>query len=257
MHFDGRGRTAETDNDRHIRELIEQVLFTSAGERVNRPTFGSGVMGLVFAPNGDVLAAATSDGTASLRFGDGLNGMRPTSGTSFKARYRVGNCVAGNVGAEAIAHLVTDDDRILAVRNPSPAQGGREPESMERVRQDAPSAFRRQERAVTEADYAEVAERHPGVQRAAATFRWTGSWHTVFVTVDRLGGLPVDATFEAEIRRHLERYRMAGCDLEIDAPRFVSLDIEAHVCVQRGYFRSSVKAALLDVLSSRDRAARV
>lgn len=57
--FDGRGRTAETDDDRHIRDLIEQVLFTMPGERVNRSTFGSGVLGLVFAPNGDVLAAAT------------------------------------------------------------------------------------------------------------------------------------------------------------------------------------------------------
>lgn len=58
-HFDGRGRTAETTDDDHIRDLIEQVLFTAPGERVNRPTFGSGVMQLVFAPNGDALASAT------------------------------------------------------------------------------------------------------------------------------------------------------------------------------------------------------
>jgi phage baseplate assembly protein W len=53
------GRTAETDDAEHIRDLIEQVLFTSPGERVNRPTFGSGLMQLVFAPNSDTLAAAT------------------------------------------------------------------------------------------------------------------------------------------------------------------------------------------------------
>ena len=58
-HFDSRGRTAETDDDDHVRDLIEQVLFTVPGERVNRPTFGSGVMQLVFAPNSDTLAAAT------------------------------------------------------------------------------------------------------------------------------------------------------------------------------------------------------
>jgi Bacteriophage baseplate protein W len=58
-HFDGRGRTAATDDDAHIRDLIEQVLFTSPGERVNRPDFGSGLMQLVFAPNNDELAAAT------------------------------------------------------------------------------------------------------------------------------------------------------------------------------------------------------
>jgi uncharacterized protein len=57
--FDGRGRTAQTGADDHIRDLIEQVLFTTPGERVNRPTFGSGVLQLVFAPNDDVLATAT------------------------------------------------------------------------------------------------------------------------------------------------------------------------------------------------------
>jgi len=59
LHFDERGRTAETDYDSHIRDLIEQVLFTAPGERVNRPDFGSGLQQLVFAPNSDELAAAT------------------------------------------------------------------------------------------------------------------------------------------------------------------------------------------------------
>lgn len=59
FHFDARGRTAGADGDEHIRDLIEQVLFTSPGERVNRPTFGSGLMQLVFAPNSEALAAAT------------------------------------------------------------------------------------------------------------------------------------------------------------------------------------------------------
>ena len=59
FHFDGRGRTATTSDEEHIRDLIEQVLFTTPGERVNRPTFGSGLMQLVFAPNSEELAAAT------------------------------------------------------------------------------------------------------------------------------------------------------------------------------------------------------
>ena len=59
LHFNDRGRTAETSDEDHIHDLIEQVLFTAPGERVNRPTFGSGVMQLVFAPNSDALAAAT------------------------------------------------------------------------------------------------------------------------------------------------------------------------------------------------------
>ena len=53
--FGGRGRTAEADDDRHVRDLIEQVLFTSPGERVNRPSFGSGLLQLVFQPNSSEL----------------------------------------------------------------------------------------------------------------------------------------------------------------------------------------------------------
>lgn len=55
---DGRGRTAEAENDdAHLRDLIEQLLFTVPGERVNRPDFGCGLLQLVFAPNSAELAA--------------------------------------------------------------------------------------------------------------------------------------------------------------------------------------------------------
>ena len=57
--IDGRGHTATAGDDDHIRDLIEQVLFTTPGDRVNRPTFGSGLLQLVFAPNSDALAATT------------------------------------------------------------------------------------------------------------------------------------------------------------------------------------------------------
>jgi phage baseplate assembly protein W len=56
-HIDGRGRTAETERDDHIRDLIAQVLFTTPGERVNRPDFGTGLMRLVFEPSSTELAA--------------------------------------------------------------------------------------------------------------------------------------------------------------------------------------------------------
>ena len=58
-HVDGRGRTADTGADDHLRDLIEQVLFTSPGERVMRPDFGSGLLGLVFEPGGPELVATT------------------------------------------------------------------------------------------------------------------------------------------------------------------------------------------------------
>jgi phage baseplate assembly protein W len=59
FQLDGRGRTAQAGQDDHIRQLIEQLLFTAPGERVNRPTFGSSLRQLVFAPNSPELATAT------------------------------------------------------------------------------------------------------------------------------------------------------------------------------------------------------
>jgi phage baseplate assembly protein W len=57
--FDAQGRTAQAAGDDHIRDLIEQVLFTAPGERVNRPTFGTGLAQLLFAPTSPELATAT------------------------------------------------------------------------------------------------------------------------------------------------------------------------------------------------------
>jgi hypothetical protein len=195
-----------------------------------------------------------TDGSATLRFGDGTHGRRPETGTVFTATYRVGNGVAGNVGAGALAHVVTLNGAISGATNPLAAAGGVDPERADAVRRDAPEAYLVQERAVTAADYASVSERDQDVQRAAATFRWTGSWHTVFVTADRIGGTAVDAPFKAELCDFLEPYRMAGYDLEVDGPRFVPLEVGLLVCCEPDYFRAHVQAAVLDVLSSRVRA---
>jgi predicted phage baseplate assembly protein len=193
-----------------------------------------------------------NDGSGTIRFGDDVHGRRPESGTAFTARYRIGNGRAGNIGADALVHIGLTVPEITLVRNPLPAVGGQDPESLQDVRQRAPVAYRIQERAVTPGDYAEVTERRADVQRAAASFRWTGSWHTVFVTVDRGGGGPLSGEYEEEIREHVERYRMAGHDLEVDGPQFVSLEIDLHVCVAGEHFRSDVERELLDVFSNRD-----
>jgi len=197
------------------------------------------------------VAEVETDKTVYLRFGDGKHGLRPEPGMIFKATYRTGNGSAGNIGAEAIKHIYTNLTGITEVRNPLPAHGGVDAEKIEDVRQRAPAAFRTQKRAVTERDYARVTERLSDVQKAAATFRWTGSWHTVFLTVDRLKGLNVDESFKTKINRHVERFRMAGYDLQVNAPRFVSLEIEMVICVKPDYFRSDVRAALSEVFSNR------
>lgn len=201
-----------------------------------------------FAP--DFVVETEDDGRAYLRFGDDRLGKRPR--TRLSASYRIGNGNKGNVGAEAIAHLIAEGNlaAILSVRNPLPAQGGTEPETIEQVRLDAPQAFRVQRRAVTEADYAAAAQRYPQVQRAVATRRWTGSWYTIFITVDREGGRSLDEEFVAGLTEFLEGFRLAGHDIAIDAPRYVPLDIAIAAQVAPDYFRGAVKQALLETFSS-------
>jgi len=195
-----------------------------------------------------------NDGIATLRFGENKNGARPDSGTEFNITYRVGNGSEGNVGAEGIKHIVSLDGRVVAVRNPLPAQGGLAAETAAQIRRRAPQAFRTQLRAVTSEDYANFTTAQDGVQQAASMPRWTGSWYTQTITVDREAGLPLDAEFETRLAARLERYRMAGHDLNFNDPVFVSLQLELQVCVSRDYFRSDVEQALLEIFNSGVRA---
>ncbi len=141
-----------------------------------------------------------NDGHAVLRFGDGVTGRAPLAGEGLTARVRTGNGAGGNVGAEAIGHVLAPFAGITRVRNPLPAAGGLDPHPVTQARLYAPQAFRRQERAVTADDYAAMTEREPRVQRAVATRRWTGSWYTMFITVDRRGADALDPVFEDRAR---------------------------------------------------------
>ena len=209
-----------------------------------------------FAP--EFVVEMESDRTAHIRFGDDTLGRAPSTGTAFLADYRVGGGRFGNAGRDSIVQyngeLEWAQAGIASVRNPLPAVGGVDPELLEEVRQYAPQAFRVQQRAVTAKDYMERAEEHPSVQKATARFRWTGSWYTVFVTVDRIGGDSVDddPDFEQEMRDWLDRFRVAGYDLEINGPIFVPLDLVMNICVKSGYFRADVKRSLLEAFSRYD-----
>jgi hypothetical protein len=186
---------------------------------------------------------------SNIRFGDNIMGRKPKAGFMPSVAYRTGNGTTGNVGYDVLRCLVSDAGGINTVTNPLPAKGGKDPEKMEQVREFAPMAFFTQERAVTARDYAEKTELHPEVQKALARFRWTGSWYTVYLTIDRKGGSKVDPEFRNEIIKHLERYRLAGYDLEINGPRSLPLDIELNICVKEGFFKSDVKQELLRAFS--------
>jgi hypothetical protein len=194
------------------------------------------------------------DNAARIRFGNDENGRYPAEKHTFCALYRIGNGVQGNIGHDTIAHIILSDNLVTKapafVTNPLAASGGRDPEPRETVRQDAPQAFRTQERAVTTDDYAIMAGRHPEVQKAFATRRWTGSWYTFYIAVDRWQGKPVDRAFQDEMLLFLDKYRLAGHDLEVVPPLFVPLDIRLQVCILPEYIATNVLKRLLAVFGS-------
>jgi predicted phage baseplate assembly protein len=165
---------------------------------------------------------------------------------------RTGVGSAGNVGAGTLTRVVTPFLGVTRVANPLPATGGADAEDIESIRRAAPAAFRVQQRAVTEADWIEVTERRPDVQRAAARIRWTGSWYTVMVMIDRLGGLGVttDPQFLADIESYLDRFRIAVYDLTVRDPIWVPLDLAVKVCVDPEHYQADVEQGVRRALGS-------
>jgi len=211
-----------------------------------------------------------SDAGAIVRFGDGTYGASatspdPASPASYEAVYRIGNGRGGLVGSDTLVHCsepaTVVKPKITAVRNPLPAAGGVDPEAVEHARHAAPVAFAvDQLRAVTEADYANALLRLPSVQSAVAHFRWTGSWLTVFASVDPAnaddlvdlsdGRSALSPALELEVRTQLNRFRLTDYDIELRAPAFVPLDIAMDLCVLPGQFRADVVADVRRLIGS-------
>ncbi|MFE4054986.1 putative baseplate assembly protein [Streptomyces sp. NPDC059096] len=202
------------------------------------------------------------DGRIALRFGDGRYGARPRPGARLEPRYRIGGGTAGNVGAEAIGHLVLYRDpdapetpgaqeasAVRRVRNPLPAVGGTDPEPVDQVRQLAPLDLKRTRlRAVTAEDYAALATALPGVQRAAAEIRWTGSVREAHVAVDALGTGEPSAELLDSVSYALEGYRRIGHDLVVGPARTVPLDVRLVVCAGPGHQHGQILAELYRLL---------
>ncbi len=246
---------------------VDEELWTPVADLLNSTPYDQAFV-----------AEIDNAGQAVLRFGDDEYGRRPTGVTGLRARWRIGNGAAGNLGAGALVHIVTPDPAdpldpanpgaaltfadVTAVYQPLAARLGADPQSIEEVRQLAPEAFRAiQFRAVTEADWQEMALRNPAVAAAKARFRWTGSWHTVFVAIQprdpadlaRLpgGGAALAPAFAASVEAYLTQFLLAGYELAVQAAVYVPLEIGITLCVAPGYFGGDVEAAALRVLSNR------
>jgi Baseplate J-like protein len=190
------------------------------------------------------------DDAHTIRFGDGVFGAVPDAGTTFTVTYRVGGGAGGNLAADTI-NAVDSASPVagLAVTNPFNAGGGADQETAGQIRLRAPRAFRAtQYRAVRAEDYSRAAETLPWVSRGGTTFRWTGSWRTIFTTADPVGSTNTTIAQRIELVETLDRYRLAGREVVVPLPVFVALDLSIVVCAGADAFRGDVEEAILAAL---------
>ncbi len=180
------------------------------------------------------VAETEEDGTTRLRFGDNRSGRSPQSGRDLQASCRRGR-MATNVGAGSLVAWASRDelgDAVIAgVSNPLAAAGGVEREPMERLRLDAPSAFRKQLRCVIPEDYVAAALEHPGVLDATAWERRAGGRGVTVVRVLPKGGGAPGAALLREVSNRLEARRLIDTRFEVRAPRFAPLDLHLQIDV--------------------------
>jgi uncharacterized phage protein gp47/JayE len=205
-------------------------------------------------PDGTVQFEYDGDAGDTLRFGDGSFGLLPPEETRFGVSYRVGTGASGNLPPDAIRRIdpgQPDAVGLLAVRNPLPATGGADPESLDHVRRIAPMAFRSPiQRAVIAQDYQDIATQLAWVRRASTSFRWTGSWLTVNTTPDPAGGQPITPDQRSALTDQLNRARMAGYESYVPDPQYVSIDVLVEVCAVPGAFAGDVQQSVRNALTA-------
>jgi predicted phage baseplate assembly protein len=192
---------------------------------------------------------AGSNGS-TIRFGNNVLGASPAEQDLFSLTYRTGLGAAGNVAADSITNIDTGASIITSATNPFAVTNGADEESASHILRMAPQAFRAvQYRAVQPQDYEAAAQTLPWVQKAGTSFRWTGSWMTVFTAADPKGGYGISIGEEIQLVELLNRYRLAGYESYAPPPNYISIDLRIEVCVQSGWLDGDVEAGVIAALS--------
>lgn len=200
----------------------------------------------------------------TLHFGDDLAGAAPADGARIVVRYRAGNGLAGLVAPERLVNFDAALDfpdpsqHIVRVRNPLPATGARDPQPLADAKLMGPYQLRTQQRCVVPADYQDAIA--AGVTTASgarvvplqshARFRNTGSWQTVFVSVDLPGRRPLADTpgLREAFEALLDARRMAGLDVQVEDARYCPLHVAVVVDVAANHFARDVRTAVEQAL---------
>lgn len=196
------------------------------------------------------------DGYLQLRFGDGIYGRTLPPGAQVLCTFRRGGGVSGNVGRTAIdtvlsvARLLDNTAVDLRVINAEQASGGAPEEPLESIRVQAPAAFRNQDRAVTETDYADHALRVASVYRARVTTSGVNGV-TVYLVPQRVNeGATVTRAMRATVTRALDRVKMATDAVAVESADLIVVDVflnvRAHRTARNGVVREAVRRKFID-----------
>lgn len=193
----------------------------------------------------------------TIRFGDGEFGQLPAG--NFTAKYRLGSGARANLPSGTVSVLNLPDQaqpgtaKLEAVTNPLAVTNGVDPESTDDIKKLTPEAYKAEVNfALRPEDYGRQAERLDFVQRARGTLRWTGSWHTVLASVDPRNAFVLNDDQREELNTLYDCVRQAGRDVVVRDPKFLNLDLEITVCLEKFAFPGQVKKQVLEVLFGRN-----
>jgi predicted phage baseplate assembly protein len=193
-----------------------------------------------------------ADGTSSVRFGDGVTGVRPPSGqNNVRATYRKGLGVGGNVAVATLTTLLSRPLGVDAVTNPVAAGGGENPEPLDRARDNAPLTVRTLDRAVSVEDYADYARAFAGIDKAHAAWVPAGPARGMFLTVAGIGGATVGLAATETGGRLLDSLRSYGDPLiPVRVQNYVAVSFRTRLNVKVGeeYSREKVVATVESAL---------
>ncbi len=204
--------------------------------------YGAGPRDRVYATEVD------DEQTMTVRFGDGRVGARlPTGRDNIGATYRVGLGTAGAVDAGQITTALDRPRGVDAVTNPLPATGGVDPERVDDARARAPAGVRTFDRAVSLADFADLAREYPGVAKALAVWVWDGEERVVHLTLGGQDGHTL-GTALGDVRAFLDGRRDTTRGLRLDEFRPAPVAVEVTVEVADDHPRDDVAVAVRDAL---------
>ena len=187
------------------------------------------------------------EGKTIVRFGDGVTGARLPSGVNnVRAAYRRGIGIDGRVGARQLDVLMSRPLGLKYAVNPLPAEGGEDPETRDQARENAPLTVLTLGRAVSLQDYEDFARTFAGVDKALATWTWTGRRRSVFLTVAAAGGaeVPEGGFLHNSLTESLTNAGDPNVPLTIASYRKALFRLDADVIVHHDYLKEKVLEAV-------------